>query len=147
MTNNSYNGSRLWQTLKYCFNNEISVGSQLLFAALIILWAASFSSAKWLLQSTLLDSELMRWLVVATPTILGLITVMSYLNFLHKADEFIRKIQLEAVALGFAAGVLFNTGQALLQELNIIEVSTGSTATIMLIVFALGQFYAAWRYR
>lgn len=47
------------------------------------------------------------WLLAMIPVALGMAALRAFLRFLREADEFIRKVQLEGIAVGFGAASIF----------------------------------------
>jgi hypothetical protein len=50
------------------------------------------------------------WLLATVPVVFGIAALRSFLRYLRGADEFVRKVQLEGIAVGFAAGSIFCMG-------------------------------------
>src|SRR5688572_20225060 len=58
----------------------------------------------WIGMRLLLEAGLPRplaWALASVPLLLGVVMVAMYVRFLRVADELLRKIQLEGIALGF----------------------------------------------
>jgi hypothetical protein len=69
------------------------------------------------------------------------------MRFLREADELVRKIELEGLAIGFGVGVLFLLGYQLLEQVGLPEISAHKTAAVMLFAWLFGQVIARRRYR
>jgi len=65
-----------------------------------------------LLSQTGQIAEPFGWLLLPIPFIPGYFLVRSYLTFLREADELLRQIQFEAMAIGF--GIAFVAGPSML---------------------------------
>jgi hypothetical protein len=68
------------------------------------------------------------------------------LRFLRQADELLQKIQLEGLAIGFAAGAFFALGYQLLEHLGAPELDVSAPVTVMMFGWAFGQLLASRRY-
>lgn len=151
MMGNTHHGDAghrsLWDTIKACSGTEADRLNQYRFSAWTFAWALSYVAASWTLKA---DFDLARplvWFLVAAPNLLAIVTVFSYLRFLRMADELLRKIQLEGLALGFAAGVVFITGYQLLEAAGADQLQTDDIILVMIFSWVAGQFRGMWRYR
>lgn len=86
------------------------------------------------------------WAIVAVAiaTMLGM--VGSYMHFLRHADELLRKIQLEGLALGFGAGVIFMLGYRLFERMGAPKLDIADGVLPMVLFWALGQYLGYRRY-
>lgn len=110
-------------------------------------WALAYVGAHWALKG---DSELataLVWLLVATPILLMIGTVFSYMHFLRNADELLQKIQIQGLAMGFGAAVVFVTGYQLLEAAGASEMQTDHLLMVMMFSWIAGQLHGLWRYR
>lgn len=73
--------------------------------------------------------------------------VFSYMHFLRNADELLRKIQLQGLAMGFGAAVVFVPGYQLLEAAGASEMQTDHLLMVMIFSWVAGQLYGAWHYR
>jgi hypothetical protein len=62
------------------------------------------------------ETALWKWVLVITPLILGVFMVQAYVRFLLEADELIKKIHLEALAIGCGTGIVVGTGFGLFSQ-------------------------------
>ncbi|HEU5161666.1 MAG TPA: hypothetical protein VFV54_00840, partial [Thermoanaerobaculia bacterium] len=85
-------------------------------------WWAISAALLFVATTLLLDGGIiagpLAWALAAATVIVALFAVRAYRAFLHGADELLRKIQLEGLALGFGAGVVFMLGYRLLERLG-----------------------------
>lgn len=86
------------------------------------------------------------WALTAVTLVLALVTVRSYLTFLHEADELLRKIQIEGLALGFCAGVMFMLIWRLCERLGAPRLDMDDPFIVMMLFWALGQYLGTRRY-
>jgi hypothetical protein len=136
-----------WQIVKNCSGTELDRRNQFRFTAWIFAWAVSYVVAHKILKS---DSDLatqLVWFLVAAPNLVAVAAVFAYLRFLRMADELLRKIQLEGLAFGFAAGIIFINGYQLLEAAGVRELQTDHIIIVMLFGWSIGQFVGMWRYR
>lgn len=136
-----------WQIVKNCSGTEQDRRNQYRFTAWTFAWAVSYVLASKLLKSDLdLATPLVGFLAIA-PSLIALGAVFAYMRFLRMADGLLRKIQLEGLALGFAAGVVFITGYQLLEAAGASELQTDHIILVMIFSWMIGQFLGMWRYR
>jgi hypothetical protein len=84
--------------------------------------------------------------VALLPTLLGAAVVWSYVTFIRRADELLRKIHLEALALGFGAGVVFMLGYRLFERAGAPELDVSDPILVMMLVFTAAQLLLNRRY-
>ncbi len=99
-----------WEAIKSCSGTKLDRRNQNRFAGWMLAWAVSYMAASWTLKADLDLATALVWFLVAAPNLIAIVAVFDYLRFLRMADELLRKIQLEGLALGFAAGVLVIAG-------------------------------------
>lgn len=85
--------------------------------------------------------------LAAIMTVLALLTIRAFMDFLRQADELLRRIQLEALALGFGAGWMFMLCYRVFERLGAPQLDIGNPILIMAFTFALGQYLGIRRYR
>ena len=118
----------------------------ILFATLIIAWALSQRFASYWIENS--ETTLLSSLAVAAvPFLFAVLTLLSYLKYLRGADELAQKVQLEGLALGFGIGIMYGFGAELLGSTGIYDTRENTMQIVMLVSWALGQLFAAWRYR
>ncbi len=136
-----------WQMIKSCSGTELDRRNQYRFIAWMFAWALSFVAATWILQGDRGLASPVVWLVAVAPIALGIAAVFAYLRFLRMADELLQKIQLEGLALGFGAGVIFAMGYQLLERAGAPPLEIGDTVVVMMVAWAIGQLLGMRRYR
>lgn len=110
-------------------------------------WALTFVGANWFLRAEGEQSWMAVAGVIAIPTLVGLGAVWTYVRFLSAADELMRKIYLEALAIAFGGSVLFIFGYDLASAAGAPELSTDIAGVGMVAAWVAGQLIATWRYR
>lgn len=136
-----------WKLIKSCSGTELDRRNQYRFIAWLMAWAVSFLAATWALRADLGLSSPVSWLVAVAPNVFGIVALFAYLRFLRMADELLRKIQLEGLALGFGAGVVFAMGYQLLERAGAPQLQVTAPAVVMMFGWALGQLLGMRRYR
>ena len=147
MTESETKPTGIWQMIKNCSGTELDRRNQYRFTAWSFAWALTYVAASWTLKS---DRELatpLTWALVAVPTLLSIVAVFAYLRFLRMADELLRKIQLDGLATGFAAGLVYIIGYQLLEAVGASPLQSDNVVLVMVFGWMLGQFVGMWRYR
>jgi hypothetical protein len=80
------------------------------------------------------------WALAVTTPIAGCIVMGAYIRFLRHADELLRKIHLESLALGFGGGLLFIFSYRLFERLGAPQIDTNDAALVMMAFAAIGQW-------
>lgn len=71
-----------------------------------LVWAAGFIVANAVIATGQLHGPV-AWLLAMVPIVLGVPAIRANIRFIREADEFMRKVQLEGIAIGFTAGSIF----------------------------------------
>jgi len=78
--------------------------------------------------------------------VLGIGAIRSYIRFLRHADELLRKIHLEAIAMAFGSGIVLIFTWELLELLGAPELQVSLFAAAMLFFWGIGQAVGVRRY-
>jgi hypothetical protein len=81
------------------------------------------------------------------PIILGIPALLANLRFIREADEFMRKVQLHGIAIGFAAGFLFCVGYHTLEHVGAPHLPLIFATVPLGLGWAIGSFMVAFRHR
>lgn len=73
--------------------------------------------------------------------------VVSIGMMIANLDELQRRIQTEAIAIGFAGTAIIVGGYALLQFLGYAKINIGIVILIMSLMWLVGKLWTLWRYR
>ena len=111
----------------------------------LLCWAIAFVAATLLVDHGALEGAA-AWLAALAPATMALIAVGRYVTFLRQADELLRQIHLEGLALGFGAGFLFMTTWRLAERAGAWQLDVNDPILVMVVFWALGQWLAARRY-
>jgi hypothetical protein len=87
------------------------------------------------------------WALIAVATVPGIFAIAAYVRFVREADELLRKIQLEALALAFGVGALFMTGWRLVEKAGGPALDVNDPLLVMFAVWAAAQWWGTRRYR
>jgi hypothetical protein len=112
----------------------------------VLTWAVTMALATLALASDLSLPPAARWALAILPTLVGIGMLAAYIAFLRASDELQRKIQVEALALGFGAGFLAMNGYRLLERAGAPAIDVNDVAFVMLAAFALGMLLGQRRY-
>lgn len=115
------------------------------FSLWMIAAAIAFMAATLLLDGRFVP-PLLGWMLTALAVSLMLISMRSYVLFLRSADELLRKVHLEALALAFGAGVVAMMGYRLCERLGAPKLDVNDAALVMLVCWVAGQWLGARRY-
>ena len=135
-----------WGIVKACSGTAADRRNQYWFLGWMFAWAVSFVAATWVLKVVELQG-VAAWLVAGGPAVFSVGALLAYLKFLRMADEFIRHMQMEGLALGFGVGVVFAMGYQVLEYAGAPQVQLSDLAALMMFAWAGGQLLAMGRYR
>jgi hypothetical protein len=147
MTSSEVKSRSLWHVIRSSCGTKLDRRNQYRFAAWTFAWSLSYVAASWTLKADLDLATPLVWFLVAAPNLIAVVTVFAYLRFLRMADELLRKIQLEGLALGFAAGVLVTAGYQLAEAAGAPQLETDHIILTMVFGWTIGQLLGTWRYR
>ncbi len=136
-----------WEMIKSCSGTELDRRNQYRFIAWLMAWMVSHLAATWALQADQGITGSTVWLVAVAPNAFGIAAVFAYLRFLRMADELLRRIQLEGLALGFGAGVVFAMGYQLLELAGAPQLNISDPVVVMMVAWAVGQLMSMRHYR
>jgi hypothetical protein len=87
------------------------------------------------------------WGIAALTVVPGVLAIGAYVRFLREADELLRKIQLEALALAFGVGTLFMMTWRLVEKVGGPQLDVNDAVVLMFVVWIGAQWLGARRYR
>jgi hypothetical protein len=112
----------------------------------LLIWALVWIAATLLLDRGALEGAA-AWLVALAPSTIALILVRHYVRFLREADELLRLVNLEGLALGFGAGFVFMTTYRLFERAGAPDLDINDSLLVMVGFWALGMWLAKRRYQ
>ena len=110
-------------------------------------WMGSYVAVTVLFKTHVLLPGGASYLLALLPSVLGVVGIWSYIRFLRDADGMQRKIQLEALALGFGAGSLAMMGYRLLERAGAPPIDPSDPFLVMIVFWGVGMRLATRRYR
>lgn len=87
------------------------------------------------------------WMLAMIPVVLAVATLRLFLRLLRQADELMRKVQVEGIAVGFGAGAIFCVGSFTLEQAGVPGLPMIIAILPMMIGWAVGALLVAWRFR
>lgn len=120
--------------------------NQLQFLVWCFAWMAAVIAASILLRDHMVPAGGASLFVASAPTALGVAAIWTYKRFLSEADELLRKIQLEALALGFAGGMVGALGYRLLERAGAPPADIGDVVVPMAVFYIVGIWLSKRRY-
>ncbi len=146
MTNDELPRAGVIEALR-CSGTPQNRRNSLHFTLWTLLWAVTYVAAHWMLKSDMNLATPLVWSLAVVPILIMIVTVFSYLRFLRNADELLRKIQRQGLAMGFGAAIVFVTGYQLLEAAGASEMQTDHLLIVMVFSWIAGQLHGAWHYR
>jgi hypothetical protein len=117
--------------------------SRLIISA-VLFFSSLFSSFIFLQDETV--GNLAVFFVIA-PTILGIFFVYTLGSAIASLDELQRRIQVEAIAIGFGITAVITIGYGLLSYINIQQVSWLYVSFVMVLSWGIGKLWTMWKYK
>ena len=106
----------------------------------------AFFIAGTLLVSRSLVPKPIGWSLAVATALCGIGTLRAYVVFLREADELLRKIQVEGLALGFGVGLVFMLSYRLFERLGAPKLDSSDPLMVLVIGWAVGQWLGVRRY-
>jgi phosphoglycerol transferase MdoB-like AlkP superfamily enzyme len=135
-----------WQLAKVRGGTETDQHNYLVLVAWLIVWAVVFLLATWVLQEDMGLSTPVKWLLAVIPTAFAIIALFAYLRFLRMGNELLRRTQLDALALGCGAGVLFGIGYQLFEHVGAPSMQVSHIIIVMTCGWVAGLLLGMRRY-
>ena len=135
--------SSLWSCLALATPHDRRNLRRVNFA--LFAWAVAFVGVTALLRYGALEGAA-AWIAAIAPTTMSFIAIRRYVTFLREADELLRLVSLEGLALGFGSGFVFMTSYRLLERAGAPKLDVDDGFLVMIVFWALGQWFAARRY-
>jgi hypothetical protein len=135
-----------WQLAKIRGGTETDRRNYLVLVAWLIAWAVTFLLATWGLQEDLGLPTSVGWLLAIIPTANAIITLFAYLRFLRMANELLRRTQLDGLALGCGAGVIFGVGYQLFEHVGAPSMQVSHIIIVMTCGWVAGLLLGMRRY-
>jgi drug/metabolite transporter (DMT)-like permease len=108
--------------------------------------AVMFVGVTFLIKKNVVPNGPLAWGLAIANLVVAFLAVRSYMLFLRSADELLRRIQLEGLALGFGAGAVFMLSYRIFERLGAPTLDSADPFVVMAIFWALGQYIGLRRY-
>ena len=143
--NTSNDGATWWQAaLMICGQTKAEQRNLRSVWIWSLIWAGSFLAVAALLPH--LEGPF-AWLPALLPAVLSIPVLLAHVRFIREADEFMRKVQLDGIAIGFAAGSLFCLGYFMLERVGAPPLPMVIAVVPLVLGWAIGSFIVAYRHR
>lgn len=86
------------------------------------------------------------WALAAATATCGIGMLRAYVVFLREADELLRKIQIEGLALGFGVGAVFMLAYRLCERLGAPKLDSSDPLMVLVSAWVIGQWIGIRRY-
>ena len=136
-----------WQMIRSCSGTELDRRNQYYFVVWLAAWGVTYVGATWVLETYESLWGTTAYLLALVPSIFFIGALFAYLRFLRMTDELIRRIQVEGLAIGFGAGVIFATAYQILERAGAPELEANTVVVVMMFGWVVGQLIGTWRYR
>ena len=97
-------------------------------------WILPFLGVDLAIENDWIESDALALVATIGVTVLGLGVLLAYRRFLSDADELMRKIQLEALALTVGVGVVAGFSYTLLEGAGIVAKAEAMTLVVVMVV-------------
>ncbi len=132
---------------KRCDMTERDRRNQWKVLAWLAMWTITWLAASLAIKSGWVSAGTPATIAALLPLVPGLLLLVAFSKFLRQADELQRKIQLDALALGFGAGLIGTIAYQLLERAGVIlETDVSDIAVLMMVVYAYGVIAGQRRY-
>jgi len=111
----------------------------------VVLFLGAIFLSQWLLNQDLEPTY--QYLSAVLPAIAGLFLAFSIGSAIAQLDELQRRIQLEAIGIGFGASVLVTMTYAMLVQVGFPQVSWSLVPLLLVLMWGLGKIWTIWKYR
>jgi hypothetical protein len=112
-----------------------------------IIWALSLLGATAALRFVIPQGSLLIWPIALLPLLVSVAAVRSYLLVIKFSDELSRKIEMEAMSVGYHAGIIFCVGYISLEAAGLPTPFFAFTAVVIIFSKTLYQMRAIWKYQ
>jgi hypothetical protein len=112
-----------------------------------LLWGAVISAIATVLRVVPQSQGPLAWLLAAVGAVASIPMVRAYLRFLRESDEFMRKVQLEGIAIGYTTGFICCCVYTILEKAGAPALPMFLALLPMGLGWAIGSLLVAARYR
>lgn len=108
-------------------------------------WVLLLLAADYSIESDKVTSKVMIIAASIVVTLAGVGVLVTYRNFLRNADELVRKIELDALALAFGTGLVLGISYSLLATGSIVAEAKISNLIVVMTLTYVGAVIAGRR--
>jgi len=108
--------------------------NQRLVVAWSLAWASTFLAATYGIEADRIGSDALALLATIGVAVVGLGTLLVFRRFLRDADELMRKIQLDALAIAVGVGLVAGFSLSLIERSEIVDQSDVMTVVLVMIL-------------
>ena len=113
----------------------------------LFVWTVVWLAVSFGIEDGWLAAGALTMTAVVAATLFGIAMMLAYWRFVSQADELHRKIQLDALALGFGTGVVGTITYRLLEDAGAVSAAdVADIAAIMMVAYAIGVVVGMRRY-
>jgi len=109
-------------------------------------WLGCFALSTWLIREETVAAGPVGWAVAILPNAVAVAAILAYGRYLREADELQRKIQLQALALGFGVGLFFGFGYRLFESLGAPPADVSDASVVIAFFYFVGLWLGRRRY-
>ena len=113
---------------------------------LLFVWAVAYVAVSFLIKKGHVEIGTSAHLLALLPVAVSVVAVLAYMRFILRADELLRKIQLEALAFGFGGGFIATFALDLAEKLGYGPYDIATPLLYMIGFWFVGFLTALWRY-
>jgi hypothetical protein len=110
-----------------------------------VLFFAFLFGSQWLLDKDV--GQPYQILIALAPSIPAVLLALSIGSAIAQLDELQRRIQLEAIGIGFGGAVIVTFSYALLVQVGFPQVNWMFVPLLMVLLWGLGKLWTMWKYR
>ncbi len=139
-----------WKTVTGACGTPTDRRNNRRIVAWALAWAVGLTLAAQTLKGRIFHLEAgswEAWVVALVPVVVCLGFIHAYLRFVRGTDELQRLIQLQALAVGFGAGVLLLLHWELFEFAGMPAMDPSDAAMVPVFAWIVSQLYFTWRYR
>jgi hypothetical protein len=112
----------------------------------LFLWLVTFAAITFLLKGGSVPTGPVGWIVAAIPMVTGLAAMLAYGRYIANADEMQRRIQLQALGVGFGVAFFFGFGYRLLEKVGAPAAEISDVSIVLMLFYFVGLWLGRRRY-
>lgn len=110
-----------------------------------VLFFIIFLGSQWMLNQEF--TQPYQYLIAVAPAVPAAWLAYSIASAISQLDELQRRIQLEAIGIGFGGSVLISITYALLAQVGVPQISWMFVPLLMVLLWGIGKLWTMWKYR